>query len=173
MHLPERSPRAGRHAELEPGDRPARTHDPRQLAQGGGRVVDVAQEVGKGEAVELAVGERQAGRAAQDELDVAVQTAASLREHLGALVEPDHRAARPPHELARDRPGAGRHVECTLPLADVDARDEEAPPPWVLAVRQQRGVTVVRRAERREEGSGLGGPVHRASLEAVPHRVRR
>ena len=111
--------------------------------------------------------------AALDELDPAVQTAASLREHLGALVEPDHRAARPPHELARNRPGAGGHVECPLPRAEVDARDEEASPAWILAVRQQRGVTVVRRAERREEGSGLGGPVHRASLEAVPPRVRR
>ena len=49
VHLPERSPRAGRHAELEPGDRPARTDDPRQLAQRGGRVVDVAQEVGERE----------------------------------------------------------------------------------------------------------------------------
>ena len=56
-----------------------------------------------------------------------------------------------PHELDRDRARAGRDVEHRSPGAGLDPRDEEPPPARVLPEREQRGVAVVRRAERREE----------------------
>ena len=53
--------------ELQRGDAPAGPHDARELAQRRRRIVDVAQQVGERQVVELAVGERQALRLAVDE----------------------------------------------------------------------------------------------------------
>ena len=51
--------RQRRHTELERGDAPAGPHDPRQLAQRRGGILDVAQQVGEGQRVEARVRERQ------------------------------------------------------------------------------------------------------------------
>src|ERR1019366_3133133 len=57
---PQRMPwLARRLAELERCDPPTRRDDARELAQRGRWIVDVAQQVGEGQMVELAVGERQ------------------------------------------------------------------------------------------------------------------
>src|SRR5437773_85754 len=78
-----------------------------------------------------------------------------LGEHLLALVEPDHRAARPPDELGRDRAGPGGDVEYPSLRADRHPGDEEPAPPRILTEREQRGVAVIRRPERREQGLGV------------------
>ena len=72
-------------------------------------------------------------------------------EHLGALVEADHVAAGPAHELDRDRGRAGRHVERRFLGPDLDAGDEEPAPARILPEREQPAPAVVRRAERGEE----------------------
>src|SRR5579862_8202969 len=79
VQLPERSPDAARNAELESRDDAARADDPRELAERCCRVTDVAQEVGEGQRVELAVGERQRHRTRLDELDGPVHTPPCLR----------------------------------------------------------------------------------------------
>ena len=105
-----------------------------------------------GQRRELSVGERQRLGAPFDELDrQPARPLARDGEHLGALVDSDDRAAEAADELARDEPGAGRDVEHRVVRAHVEAGDEEAPPPRILAEREQRAVAVVRRAERREE----------------------
>ena len=160
VELPERPPEPGRDAELEPGDRAAGTDDPRQLAQRRRRVVDVAEQVGEREPVELAVGEGQAVGARLDELDAAVHAPAGLGEHVRALVDADDRASLLAHELARDGAGPGRDVEHAVARPGLDPGDEEAPPARILAVGEERGVAVVGRPERREQRLGLRGPVH-------------
>ena len=79
--------------------------------------------------------------------------AAALREHLGALVDPDDEAVLLAHELARDGGGARCDVEHGVGRPGVDARDEEAAPARILAEREHGAPAVVARAERREEGS--------------------
>src|SRR5881397_2170578 len=75
-----------RHRELERRDTTAGSYDARELAQGRSRIVDVAQQVGEREVVELAVRERESLRLAADERDepvqrgVARELGASLRE---------------------------------------------------------------------------------------------
>ncbi len=117
VELPQRPPRPAREAELEHRDRPAGAHDAGELAQRRAVVVDVAQEIREGERVELSVGERQRLRASLAQLDPLAEAGlhdalASRREHLGALVDPDHRAGGLcTRELDRDGRGAGRDVE--------------------------------------------------------------
>ena len=98
------------------------------------------------------------------------QPAASLRQHLRALVEPDDRAAFLPEQLARDSAGSGRDVQHGVAGACVDARDEEAAPAWILAERECGGVAVVCRPERGEERPGGDGPCHRAEFMLAPCR---
>ena len=165
---------AGRHAELEPGDRPARTDDARQLAQRRGRVVDVAQEVGERERVELAVGERQAarrsprrarsGRSARRRASASISGLWSTPTTVQPVCRTSSRATAPV-PVATSRHAVAR--------AGVDARDEEAPPAWILAVREQRGVAVVRRAERREERLGPGRAGPQGESRGGAPRVRR
>ena len=71
----------------------------------------MTEEVGERERVELAVRERQLLRPPLHQLDTAVQAAASLGEHLAALVDTDHAAALLPYELACDRACARGDVE--------------------------------------------------------------
>ena len=155
--LPERPPDAARHAELEARDRPAGLHDSRELAQRRRRVVDVAQQVGERERVELAVLERQrrARRPPAGEPCAsprrAPPVAAPSSSISGALVDADDVAVLLAHELERDRGGAGGDVEHRVGRPRVDPRDEEAPPARVLAEREHRAPAVVGRAERREE----------------------
>ena len=105
-----------REPELEHRDRAAGPDDARQLAQGRGGVVDVAQEVGERQRVEGAVVEREAVGAALDEPHLLrrrreLHAPARDLEHLRALVEPDDGAALLPHELERDGRSACRDVE--------------------------------------------------------------
>ena len=79
--------------------------------------------------------------------------AARRGQHLGALVEPDHRDAVAAHEIARDHPGPGRHVEDPLAGAGVERRHHRRPPARVLA-EAQRGadaVVVARQAGEQRE----------------------
>ena len=59
VELPERPPHAAREPELEHRHRPAGPDDADELAQRRGHVVDVAEQVGEGDGVELPVRERQ------------------------------------------------------------------------------------------------------------------
>ena len=131
-------------------------------------VVDVAEEIREGERVELPVGERQLLGPPLAQLDPIAQPGVrdpftSSREHLRALVDADHRAARlRPRELDRDRRRPARNVEHALRVGR-DPRDEERSPPRVLPEREEAGVAVVRRAERSEQltrVAGAGGGLH-------------
>ena len=103
---------------------------------------------------------REALGACLDELDRAVAAAARLGKHLRALVDADHRAAFLANELARDRTGPGCHIEHVVTWAGFDPRDEKSPPARVLPVREERGVVLVGRAERREDPLCLLGAFH-------------
>ena len=128
-----------------------------ELAQRRRRVVDVAQQVGEGQRVELAVGERQRARRsprrARPGRSSRRRASASIS---GALVDADDGAALLPHELARDRAGAGRDVEDAVAGPGLDPRDEEAPPARVLAVGE----------ERRRSGRRSGRAARTASVRA-------
>ena len=90
VEIPERPPDPARNAELEVRDRPARAHDAGELGERGGRIVDVAQEVGEREVVERGVGEgdRRGGRL--HELDAVAEPAPRHGEHVRALIEAGH-----------------------------------------------------------------------------------
>ena len=92
--------------ELEHRHRPAGPDDAGELAQRRRHVVDVAKEIREGERVELPVGERQVLGPRLAQLDLPAQPVvrdplASRCEHLRALVDADHGAAR--HRRARAR----------------------------------------------------------------------
>ncbi len=164
---PQRAPRLNRRlAELERRDPSARLDDARQLAQRRGRIIDVAQQVGEGEVVELAVGERQPlgltleQRDARCELRRAGQTRPRRGKHLRALIEPDHLDAVAVHEVAGDHPGAGRHIEHPLARARVERRHHRRPPARVLT-EAQRGpdsVIVARQAGEQRKRMLLARP---------------
>src|SRR5262245_49851374 len=157
--FPGRPPDAAWHGELEHRDGAARPDHARKPVQRRARILDVAQEVRERQRRELAVGERERLGAPLDQLHG--QSARPLRrdgEHLGALVERDDRAAVAADELACDEPGAGGDVEHRVVGADVEPRDEEAPPARVLAEGEERAVAVVGGTERREQcARGDGG----------------
>src|SRR4051794_10826269 len=75
-------------------------------------------------------------------------------EHLAALVDADDRTPFLPEQLGSDRARAGRDVENTVAGTDVEARDQEPPPAWILAEREDAGVALIGRAERREQLQG-------------------
>src|SRR6266542_1256931 len=87
VQLPQRPRRAARQAELEARDRSACANRARKLPQRRHGIVDVAQEIGEREPVELAVCERQPHRTRLYELDAAVRTTPRLGEHARALVD--------------------------------------------------------------------------------------
>ena len=171
VQLPERPPDAARHAELEHRDRPAGPHDAHELAQRRSGVVDVAQEIGEGQRVELRVVERQRLRAALAQLDPPAEPARATRARpaasiSGALVDPDDRPARAAGEPDRDRRRFPLATSSTRAGAAVDARDEE---------RRQRGScpnessarsgrTSARAARRARARARLGRPRPQASL---------
>src|SRR5262249_53529224 len=157
VELPERPPDAVRDCELEARNRPAGPHDPRELAKGGGGILDVAQEVRERERVELAVAEGKLVGARLDELGSAARAPPRLGEHAGALVDADDRAAVARDQCTRHEPGAGGDIEDAALRARVDPRDEEAPPPRVLAEGENRGAALVRGAERSEQRLGVHG----------------
>ena len=173
-----------RHAEFQHRHDATRTDDADELADGRGWVVDVAKQVRHREAVERCVGERQRLGSPFLQLDLRAEPAGrdpSPRdgEHLGAPVDPDHRAAVLPLELEGDGPGAGRDVEHPRVRPDLEPRDEEASPAGVLAEREQPGIAVVRRPERREErrrdaAAPLGGHgIESTILPSCSPRSRR
>ena len=158
VELPESTHRAClRDAELQHRHRSTRTHDAGELAERRGRVVDVAQQVGDGQGVERCVGERQRLGSSLVQLDPRGEPAgsdASARdgEHVGAPVDADDRAAVLPDELERDRARAGGDVQHACVRSEIEPRDQEPTPAWVLAEREKPRIAVVRGAERREEG---------------------
>ena len=163
VELPQRPPDAARQAELLHRDDAAGSHDASELAQRRGDVVDVAEEVRERQRVELGVGERERLGAALAQLDPLREARvrdplAPGREHLRALVDPDDRAlGRGARELDRDGGRAGGDVEHAACVRR-DPRDEERAPARVLAEREEPGVTVVRRPERREQLPGIHAP---------------
>ena len=119
-------------------------------------VVDVAQEVRDRQRVEgcrrrTAAPRRVPRRAGCPSCGPRARFARGLGQHLGALVDPDDRAAVRPDELDRHGSRAGGDVEHRCRRPGLDPRDQEAPPARVLAEREQPRVAVVGRAERREE----------------------
>ena len=158
VELPERPPEPARHGELEHRDRPAGPHDARELAQRRRGIVDVAQEIGERERVELAVVERQLLGAALAQLDArreagALDARAAGREHLGALVDARRRVQ---SGCAR----ASSIATAAVPRRDVEHARRVRPATRETRNRRQRGscpnessarVAVVGRPERREE----------------------
>src|SRR4051812_33326619 len=155
IELPERPPDAARDGELEACDRAARTHDPRKLAERRSGVGDVAQQIGEGERVELAVDERELVGTCLDELGATVRAPPSFGEHPRALVDADHHAAVPRGQRAGDEPGSSRDVENPALRAGRDPRHEEAPPPRILAEGEDRSIAFVRGTDRGEERLGV------------------
>ena len=157
VQQPRCPPRPRRHAEFEGSDRAARAHHARELVQRGQRIVDVAQQVGERERVELRVGERQPLRLPADELDpcgelgVSGELRARGGEHILALVHADDRAPVGADELLGHQAGASRDVEHAVLGDGVDPRDEGAPPARILAEAEQRADAIVVAPEAREE----------------------
>ena len=131
VQLPGRPRQARRDAELERGDDAVRTNDARELAQCGGRVVHVAQQVREREVVEGRVVERQRLRGRFDELDLVSEPLPRALEHPGALIHSGDRESTA-EQLGGDEPGSRGDVEHVTAVTR-EARDEEAPPERVLA----------------------------------------
>ena len=175
VELPERAPDAAREPELQHRNRPAGPDDARELAQRRGHVVDVAEEVREGERVELPVGERQRLGAPLAQLDPVAQPGVPRSAHVPAAsisglwsTPITARAGSALRELDRHRRRSARDVE-HAPRVGRDPRDEKRAPARVLPEREEAGVAVVRRAERREQlarVAGAGGGLHDRILAA-------
>ena len=164
-----------RDAELQRRDATARRDDAGQLAQRRGRVVDVAQEVGERQVVELAVGERQPLGLADPQRDARAQQVVVLDpgarpcEHRLALVDPDDRAAVPAHERRGDHPGPGRDVQHAVLRSGLDRGDHRAPPARVLAEAQGRADAVVVARQAREQRERVLLALRGLARRAVAH----
>ena len=163
VRLPQRAPGPVRDPELQHRDDAAGPNGSRQLPQRRGGIVDVAQEIGERDRIELPVGARQRLRAPLAELDSAAELCtldafAADGQHLDALVDADDRPRRRRQgELDRDGARAGGHVQHALRIRG-HARDEEPAPARVLSERERTRVAVVRRAERCKEPACLACP---------------
>lgn len=160
IELPQDAPDPLRHSELERGDRAAGTHDTRELTERRGRIGNVAEQVSERERVEATVLEPKLLGVSLLELDPVGKAGAHRarpadREHLGALVDTDDRAARPADELDRDSGSSCRDVEDGVARLRGEAGDEKPAPARILPERQEGGIAVVGRAERREQLAGL------------------
>ena len=103
--------------------------------------------------VEGVVGERESLGGCLHELDPGAEPLSRAREHLRALVDARHLEPAP-KELGGDESRPRRDVE-DLPAVSRQPVSEEAPPARVLPERECRADAVVRRAQRREELSGV------------------
>src|SRR3954452_4393361 len=136
--------RRRRYGELERRDAAAGPHHARKLAQRRTRIIDVAQQIGEREVVELAVAEREPLGLAADEGDepferrLAGELGASDREHLGALVQPHDGASVAAYERPRYQSRAGRHIQHAVASARVNGRDHRPPPARILPEAQHR-----------------------------------
>ena len=149
MHPPQRPQRRrARDGELDHPDPPAGADHARELSQRRQPVVDVAQQVGEREAVELCIGERKPLGLAAHEAHALVQLGRGgearprSREHLLALIEPDDAASSTPREREGHHPGAGSNVDDALPRLRIHRGDHRPPPPGILA-KAQRGTHAV------------------------------
>ncbi len=121
------------------------------------RVLDVAEQVGEGQMVELAVAERQRLRLTPHQLDARRKSRIALEpppcpgEHVGALVESDDAAAVGANERLGHEARAGRDVEDAIALGGADGRHHRPPPARVLAEAEERPEGVVARGQPREE----------------------
>ena len=91
-------------------DRPAGPRDARHLGRGPRRLVDVMEREPADDDVELPVAERERGRVAFDEHDVAASRRHPGREHLARQVD-DDREPRPRGQMPADVPRAAGDVE--------------------------------------------------------------
>lgn len=162
VELPGQPPDAAGKRELEPGHRPARPDDACQFAQRRRRIGHVTEEIGEGQRVERVVWKGERFGRPLDEPNGRGQTLPCHGQHLGALVEADHLAAFTRQQLAGDGAGPCGDVEHRVARSDIDLRDEESPPPCVLAEGENGGVAVVRRPERGEQRPREGGLGHAA-----------
>src|SRR5690242_21515289 len=144
VNRPQRVPgRRRRHRELERRDAPPGRYHARKLAQRRTWIVDVAQQVGEREVIELAVTERERLRLAPYERDemlerrVPRESGAGGREHLGALVEPDDGAPIAARKRPRNKSRTGRHIQHALSWPGVNGRDHRPPPARILAEAQK------------------------------------
>ncbi len=102
--------------ELQAGQRPSRLHHPHQLAEGGGRVGHVAEQVGEGEGVEGGIGEGQVLGPSEDQVDattarMAGQVGPGRLQHLGCDIDTGHPRRRAGGQLQGDPARAGGDVE--------------------------------------------------------------
>ncbi len=170
---------AGR-VELEAGDGPSGLYDPHQLAQGGGRVGYVTEQVGEGESVEGGIGEGQVLGPPQDQVDpparwAAAQVGLGGLQHLRGDVDPGHLRPGTSGQLQGDpaRPGSdvehparrhwgrrhrGRRHRGRRHRGDGHGHghgiDHRPPPPSVLAEGQHLSQVVVTGGEPIEELAG-------------------
>ena len=144
-------------AELQRGDPTAGLTTRASSAQGRRRVVDVAQQVGEGQVVELAVGERQPLGLALDQLDPRRELGppASARRAPASMSRALVEARRP---SSRSRaPSAARPGRCRSRRrapgrsGGVDRRDHRPPPARVLPEAERPPAKVVAALEAREQ----------------------
>ncbi len=120
---PQRAPHATRQAELDHRHPTAGLHDSSELPHRGRGIVDVAQEIREGEVVERRVRKRQLLRAPFDDGLVDAVSSSGHRQHVRALIDPDHRAAVSIVQRLRDHAGARRDIENAVRGARVDRVD--------------------------------------------------
>ena len=165
-------------AELDHPDPPARLDDASELTHRRRTVVDVAQQIGEREGVELTVGERQPLGLAADERDSRGerrglgQSCPRDGEHRLALVEPHDLAVAATGKRERDQPGAGRDVEQALAGTRLNGGNQRAAPARVLAEAQDRTHQVIAARQTGEQrqrlmlarrGRGVRGRCHRGA----------
>ena len=129
----------GRQHELERGDATTGLHDPGQFAERGAWILDVADQVGEREVVEIAVAEGQGLGFAANQRDVLRQPGVRIElcpspgEHLGALVKTDHRAVVAAHERSGHHARASGNVEDAVARGGTDLAHHRTTPAGVLA----------------------------------------
>ena len=145
-----RSDAASGYAELDHPDPAARLDHAGELAHRRRAVVDVAQQIGERQRVELGVGERQLlGLAADEphptgERGVGGQPRSRTGEHVLALVEADDLAAAAVGQREGDQPGPGGDVEHALPgTCGSIGVDQRPAPARVLAEAEHRPHPVI------------------------------
>ena len=123
----------------------------------GGAIVDVAQQVGERERVELAVGKRQLLGLAADQFEapgqrrIACQPGSGAGQHVLTLVEADDAAAAAPDQLGRNHPRPRGDVEHALIWASGDPVHQRTAPARILAEAHQGADAVIARRELGEQ----------------------
>ena len=158
VHTPQPAQRRDRRdAELEHPDPAAGLDHAGELAHGARPIIDVAQQVGEREGVELAVGERQPLGLAGDERDPLSQPGhggqprARRGQHGLTLVQADDLASALAHELGGDHAGPCRDIEDALAGRRMQAGDQRPAPAGVLSEAEHRAHAVIAGRKAGEE----------------------